>query len=215
VVKGGLMADIEFAHLFPEWVLSWSLHQVCKDVSEFWNLPIVHPTNKPGNPTKFSVLFPSLVKMPMLYFETPFRREEAKSYGIPETEYKKVFWGLRPDFVIKDDNKSLILLLESKSGDKPEKIYAFPKERSYYEFLRQCNTIQNKGFYYIVPKAHAGICKFYLTENFQPQQNLYSGLICWEDFFPIIHNEVMKTVLDQVFNEIEGLQKLQEWEKNR
>lgn len=126
------MSENEFTHLFPEWVLSWSLHQTCKDTSGFWDLPIVHPTNEPDIPTKFSAFFPSLAKAPMLYFETPFENEEEKSCGIPETDYEKAFWGLRPDFVIKDGDRSLIIL-ESKSGDKPEKIYSLPKERSYYD----------------------------------------------------------------------------------
>lgn len=125
------MSENEFTHLIPEWVLSWSLHQTCKDTSGFLDLPIVHPTNEPDIPTKFSAFFPSLAKAPMLYFETPFENEEAKSCGIPETDYEKAFWGLRPDFVIKDGDRSLIIL-ESKSGDKPEKIYSLPKERSYY-----------------------------------------------------------------------------------
>jgi hypothetical protein len=152
------MAEIEFAHLFPEWVLSWSLHQACKDASDFWNLRIVHSVGKPENPKTFSILFPSSTKTPMLYFEKPFRKEEAEIYGIPEITYERIYWGLRPDFVINDGDRSLILL-EAKGGDKPEKIYALPKERSYYEFLRQCNKITNKGFYYVIPKAHVGFCK--------------------------------------------------------
>ena len=132
------MVEIEFGHLFPEWVLSWSLHKACKDASEFLNLRIVYSTSEPDTPKKFSALFPSPKKAPMLCFKKPFKKEEAEICGISEKEYERTFWGLRPDFAIKDGNQSLILL-ESTSRDKPEKIYAFPKERTYYEFLQQCN----------------------------------------------------------------------------
>jgi hypothetical protein len=206
------MAEIEFAHLFPEWVLSWSLHQACKDASEFWNLRIVHSAGGPENPKAFSTLFPSLTKAPMLCFEKPFQKEEAEICGISEIDYERTFWGLRPDFVIKDGDRSLILL-ESKSGDKPEKIYTFPKEQSYYEFLRQCNKITNRGFYYVIPKAHAGFCKMCLAEYFPEEPNLHSGYICWEDLLSIISNEIIRTVSDQVLKEMEGLKKLQERQK--
>lgn len=205
------MSEDEFTYLFPEWVLSWSLHQACKDASEFWNLRIVHSTNKPDIPTKFSTLFPSLAKAPMLYFEKPFKKEEAEIYDIPEITYERTFWGLRPDFVIKAGDGSLILL-ESKSGDKPEKIYAFPKERSYYEFLRQCNKITNKGFYYVIPKVHAAFCKMCLAEYFLEEPNVHSGFVCWEDLLSIIGDEIIRTVSDQVLKEMEGLKKLQEWQ---
>jgi hypothetical protein len=89
------MAEIEFAHLFPEWVLSWSLHQACKNASEFWNLRIVHSVAEPENPKTFSILFPSSTKVPVLYFEKPFKKEEAEIYGIPEITYEMIFWGLR------------------------------------------------------------------------------------------------------------------------
>jgi len=206
------MAEIEFAHHFPEWVLSSSLHQACKDASEFWNLRIVHSVGKPENPKTFSSLFPSLTKAPMLYFEKPFKKEEAEIYGIPEITYERIFWGLRPDFVINDGDRSLILL-EAKSGDKPEKIYAFPKERSYYEFLRQCNKITKKGFYYVIPKAHVGFCKICLAEYFPEKPNLHSGFVCWEDLLSIIGNEITRTVSDQVLKEMDGLKKLREWQK--
>jgi hypothetical protein len=203
------MAEIEFAHLFPEWVLSWSLHQACKDASRFWNLPIVHSIDRPENPKTFSILFPPLTKAPTLYFEKPFKKEEAEIYDIPEINYEKTFWGLRPDFVIKDGDRSLILL-ESKSGDKPEKIYTFPKEQSYYEFLRQCNKITNRGFYYVIPKAHAGFCKMCLAEYFPEEPNLHSGFVCWEDLLSIIGDEIIRTVLNEVSKEMQGLQKLRE-----
>lgn len=206
------MAEIEFAHLFPEWVLSWSLHQACKDASEFWNLRIVHSVGKPENPKTFSSLFPSSTKAPTLCFEKPFKKEEVEIYGIPEITYERIFWGLRPNFVINDGNRSLILL-ETKSGDKPEKIYAFPKERSHYEFLRQCNKIRNKGFYYVIPKAHVGFCRICLAEYFPEKPNLHSGFVCWEDLLSIISNEITRTVSDQVLKEMDGLKKLREWQK--
>jgi len=206
------MPDIEIAHLFPEWVLSWSLHQACMDASEFWNLRIVHSTNEPDIPKKFPAFFPSLAKAPMLCFEKPFKREETEIYGIPEMNYERTFGGLRPDFVIKDGDRSLIIL-QSKSGDKPEKIYAFPKERSYYEFLRQCNKITNKGFYYVIPKVHAAFCKICLAEYFPEEPNLHSGFVCWEDLLSIIGDEIISTALNEISKEIEGLKKLQEWQK--
>ncbi len=204
------MADIEIAHLFPASVLSWSLHQACKDASEFWNLRIVHSVGG-HEPKAFSSLFPSLTKAPMLCFEKPFKKEEAEIYGVPEN-YEKTFWGLRPDFVIKDGDQSLILL-ESKSGDKPEKIYGFPKERTYYEFLRQCNKMTNRGFYYFIPRAHAGFCRICLAEYFPEEPNLHSGFICWEDLLSIIGEEIIRTVSDQVLKEMEGLKQLQERKK--
>ena len=204
------MADIEFAHLFPASVLSWSLHQACKDASEFWNLRIVHSVGG-HEPKVFSSLFPSLTKAPMLCFEKPFKKEEAEIYGVPEN-YEKTFWGLRPDFVIKDGDQSLILL-ESKSGDKPEKMYGFPKERTYYEFLRQCTKITNKGFYYLIPRAHAGFCKICLGEYFSQKPNIHSGFVCWEDLLSIIGDEIINTVSDQVSREMEGLKKLREWQE--
>jgi hypothetical protein len=206
------MSDIEFAHFFPEWVLSWSLHQACKDASEFWNLRIVHSTSEPDIPRKFSTLFPSLFNAPMLHFETPFKREQAEIYGIPETNYERTFRGLRPDFVIKDGDRSLIIF-GSKSGDKPEKSYAFPKEQPYYEFLRQCNKITNKGFYYVIPRAHVGFCRICLREYFPEEPSFQSGFVCWEDLLPIIGEEIIRTVLDQVSKEMEGLKKLREWQE--
>ena len=206
------MADIEFAHLFPEWVLSWSLHQACKDASHFWNLRIVHSVRVPENPKTFSTLFPSLTKAPMLHFEKVFKKEKAEIYGIPEINYERTFGGLRPDFLIKDGDRSLIIL-ESKSGDKPEKIYGFPKERTYYEFLRQCNKITKKGFYYVIPKVHAAFCKICLAEYFPEEPNLHSGFVLWEDLLSIIGDEIIRTVSDQVLKEMEGLKKLQEWQK--
>jgi hypothetical protein len=211
--KGDLMTDIELAHLFPEWVLSWSLHQACKDASEFWNLPILHSIRRPENPKAFSTLFPSLTKAPMLCFEEPFRKEEAEIYGIPEINHERILLGLSPDFVIKDEDGSFIILLESRSGDKPEKIYSFPKERSCYEFLRQCNKITNRGFYYIIPKVHVGICKFCLAEYFPEEPNLHSGFICWEDLLSIIGDEITRVVLNEVSKEMEGLKKLREYQK--
>jgi hypothetical protein len=206
------MKEIEITHLFPEWVLSWSLHQACQDASEFWNLRIVHSTSEPDIPQKFSALFPSLTNAPMLCFEELIKREEAEIYGIPEINYERSFGGLRPDFAIKDGDRSLIML-QSKSADKPEKIYVFPKERSHYEFLRQCNKITKRGFYYVVPKVHAAFCKICLTEYFQEESNVHSGFICWEDLLSIIGDEIIRTVSDQVLKEMEGLKKLQEWQK--
>ena len=205
------MAEIEVAHHFPEWILSWSLHHACKDASEFLNLRIVHSMGG-HEPKTFSGLFPSLAKAPMLCFEKPIKKEEAEIYGIREMIYEKTFFGLRPDFVIKDGNRSLVLL-EPKSGDKPEKIYAFPKERCYYEFLRQCNKIAKRGFYYVIPRAHAAFCRICLAEYFPEEPNLHSGFVLWEDLLSIIGNEIIKTVSDQVLKEMEGLKKLREWQK--
>ena len=206
------MLDIEFAHLFPKWVLSWSLHQACKDASEFWSLPIVHSIGEPENPKRFSSLFPSLTKAPMLCFEKPLKKEEAEIYGISEMNYERSFWGLCPDLVIKDGDQSLILL-ESKSGEKPEKIFGFPKERPHYEFLRQCNKITNKGFYYVIPKAHVGFCKICLAEYFPERPNLHSGYVCWEDLLSIIGDEIIRTVINEVLKEMEGLKRLRQWQK--
>jgi hypothetical protein len=203
------MAEIEIAHLFPEWVLSWSLHQTCKDASEFWNLPIVHSINSPEAPKALSALFPSSAQAPALWFERPFKKEETEIYGIPEIDYERTFCGLRPDFVIRDEDR-LLILLESKSGDKPEKIYALPKERCYYEFLRQCNKIKKRGFYYVIPRAHAGFCKICLGEYFPKDPNLHSGFICWEDLLPIIGDEIIRTVEGLVLKEMEGVKKLRE-----
>lgn len=206
------MAEIEIAHFFPEWILSWSLNQACKDTSEFWNLPIVHTIDTAETPKAFSTLFPSSAQAPALWFERPFRKEETEIYGIPEIDYERNFWGLRPDFVIRDEDR-LLILLESKSGDKPEKIYALPKERCYYEFLRQCNKIKKRGFYYVIPRAHAGFCKICLGEYFPREPNLHSGFICWEDLLPIIGDEIIRAVTDQTTKQMEGLKRLQEYRK--
>jgi hypothetical protein len=206
------MSEIEITHLFPEWVLSWSLHEACQDTSKFWNLPIVYPMSRPDSPKAFSNLFPSVTKPPMLCFERPFNKEEAEICGIPEIYYERTFCGLRPDFAIKDGDRSLIIL-EPRSGDKPEKIYTFPEERSYYEFLRQCNKITKRGFYYVIPKVHTAFCKICLVEYFPEEPNLHSGFICWEDLLLIIGDEIIRTVSDQVSKEMEGLKKLGEWQK--
>jgi len=204
------MTEIEFTHLFPASVLSRSLHQACEDVSGLWNLPIVHSMG--GNePRTFSSIFPSSTKASMLCFEKPFKKEEAEICGVSEIDYEKTFGGLRPDFVIKGDQS--LILLESKSGDKPEKIYGFPKERTYYEFLRQCTKITNKGFYYLIPRAHAGFCKICLGEYFSQKPNIHSGFVCWEDLLSIISDEIINTVSDQVSREMEGLKKLREWQE--
>jgi len=42
---------------------------------------------------------------------------------------------------------------------------------------------------------------------------LHSGYICWEDLLSIIRDEIVRTVSDQVLKEMEGLKKLQEWQK--
>jgi hypothetical protein len=205
------VVEIEFAHLFPEWVLSWSLHQACKDASGFWNLRIVHSMG--GHEARtFSSIFPSSIKASMLCFEKPFKKEETEIWGVSEKDYEKTFWGLRPDFAIKGDQS--LILLESKSGDKPEKIYGFPRERTYYEFLRQCTKITNKGFYYLIPRAHAGFCKICLGEYFLEKPNIHSGFVCWEDLLPIIGDEIIGTVADRVLKEMEGLKKLRECQKN-
>jgi hypothetical protein len=103
--------------------------------------------------------------------------------------------------------------LKSKSGDKPEKIYAFPKERSYYEFLRQCNDVASKGFYYLIPKVHVAFCRICLAEYFQGERNLHSGFVCWEDLLSVIGDEIIRTVLNEVSKEMEGLKQLRECQK--
>jgi hypothetical protein len=52
-----------------------------------------------------------------------------------------------------------------------------------------------------------------LAEYFPEEPNLRSGFVLWEDLLPIIGDEIIRTVSDQVLKEMEGLKKLQEWQK--
>lgn len=54
--RGGFIAEIEISHLFPEWVLSRPLYEVCQDASEFWNPKIVHSIGG-HEPKAFSSLY--------------------------------------------------------------------------------------------------------------------------------------------------------------
>jgi len=126
------MEELSFTELFPEWVLSYALHKVCKDTTELWNRPIVRPVITAENLKKFSDIFPlSSLTPPMLYFERPFQKNEARYYGIPPDDFEKCFWGLRPDFIILEEKQSLIILFEAKGGEIPDKAWKHPKEISY------------------------------------------------------------------------------------
>jgi hypothetical protein len=210
------MEGVSFTELFPEWVLSSALQKACKDTTELWDRPIIHPAVAPENLKKFSDIFPSSLFTPLvLHFERPFQKNEAKYYSIPPHDFEKYFWSLRPDFIILEEKQSLILLLEAKGGEVPDKAWKHPKEISYYRFLVKCNWSQ-KGFYYIIPKKFSEGFKKCLTdaEYFEPS-DVHTGLIYWEDLLPIIDDEVTGTALDQVIKEMKGLEQLRKWKKNR
>jgi hypothetical protein len=153
----------------------------------------------------------------MLYSEKTFQKSEANKYGFlkkdDKDEYEKWFWSLRPDFIIQDENQSLLILLEAKGGEVPAKTWKHPKEHAYYQFLLKCKWPQ-KGFYYIIPEKFSEECKNCLTndKHFEPS-NVPTGLIYWEDLLPIIGDEIMKIALKQVLNEMKGLEKLLNWQK--
>jgi hypothetical protein len=207
------MSESEFTECFPEWALSWSLKEVCNGNPRFWNWPVVHPTRAPNQTKKFSDLFP-LANTPILIYEKPFVKGDWKTYGIPDEEYKKTFWSLRPDFAIEDNCRTLVLI-EAKGGELRPRTWTNPKEHLYYDFLKKCGeSIKNKGFYYIIPKKYANNCMSCLTDtkNFEPSENIQTGFICWESLLDLIYEKLIETMLDHViFSGIEGLKKLRQW----
>jgi hypothetical protein len=218
------MEEKELTHKFPEWVLSYSLQKAYEQKLNFWKEfreKDVHLTNKPNSPQKFSDLFPSLTESPKLICDKPFKEKDYERYGIEKEIFKNKFWSLRPDFIIENEEQSLIILLDAKSGEpKPvNKIYTVPKntkpkEKLYYEFVLKCTTFQQKGFFYIIPKTHIESCKILLQEHFKPQTMLQTGFFLWEDLLSIIYEKILETVVEVVSKEMNGLQELREWRKN-
>jgi hypothetical protein len=206
------MPEYEFTELFPEWALSWSLSEVCKEKPKFWDWSIVHPTNEPDLAKKFSDLF-NLIESPVLHFERPFTKEEWKVFKISDEYYKKTFWSLRPDFIIKDNKQSLVLL-EAKGGKIQEKVWTHPKECSYFQFLKDCKVPLQKGFYYIIPRTYTEKCKNCLNKYFTPEDNIQTGFIYWEDLLPIINQRLTEMILDRLIDEIQGLKELRQWQKD-
>ncbi|MGA2516477.1 MAG: hypothetical protein ABSG44_07990 [Thermodesulfobacteriota bacterium] len=219
------MEEKEFTHKFPEWVLSASLAEACKlddtptyDTSKFWSqLNVVRDRNDLDKSKTFSELFhlPSS-KPPMLYPEKAFAIEDAEYYGIRPDIFRSTFWSLRPDFLIQNKELSLIILLEAKGGEVPPKAWRDPKELRYYDFLCKC-SLSYKGFYYIIPQKSYGDCKRCLSnpKYFEPKKDIQTGMIFWEGLLDIIDDDLMKTSLDQVLRETEGLKTLREWQKDK
>jgi hypothetical protein len=218
------MEEKEFTQKFPEWVLSYSLYEAYKqDTFKFWEEFFridVYLTTKPNDPQKLKALFPSLGEAPGLFYDTPFKEKDYERYGINEDIYKNKFWSLRPDFIIENEEKSLIILFDAKSGEPKQfkKIYTVQKdtklkEKLYYEFLLDCRSFQQKGFFYIIPKAHIEPCSILLQEHFKPQPTLQTGFILWEDLLPIIYEKILESVIDVVSKEMNGLQELRKWRK--
>ncbi len=207
------MTETEFSHLFPEELLALSLHRACQDASKFWSLPIIRSVVNSEVPEKFSDLYPPSTKASMLCFQKPIDREEAERFGVSPMDYGRSFWWLRPDFLIKNGNDSLIIL-EAKSGDKPERIYSVPAEWPYYEFLWRCSKVSKRGFYYIVPRAHVSFCKVCLGEYFREEPSQHAGFICWEDLLSVIGDDLVRTVSEQISREADGLRSLLDsWRK--
>lgn len=207
------MLEHMFTHFFPEWVLSVSLGQSCKDsTSNFWEQPIVHPTEESTKLSKFSDLFPLSSVKTVFHWEKPFKKSEAKLYGIPEERYKTTFWSLRPDFMVTYKDQ-LIILLDAKGGEVPSDTWNPPKELSYYRFLTECGQSFMKGFYYIIPEKYKDDCLRCLAKYFPPSQTIHTGFICWENFLSIIDDEMIHLTLDQLIKEMEGLKHLRDWQK--
>src|SRR5438552_18117839 len=145
------MPDEDFTELFPEWELSWALRIACRDEIKFWGLPVVHILESSG-PTSLDDLFPSESDKPEMIPEASFRKGYASRYGISEDQFKTIYWSLRPDFLIERKDPSLCVLVEAKGGESiPKKTWTHPKEKRYYDFLKDATSIDQKGFCYIIP----------------------------------------------------------------
>jgi hypothetical protein len=205
------MAD--FTHVFPEWALAWSLRQASTtDATRFWTEALFHPAGAPGEALRLASMFPDVAVIPTLQHECSFPRDGAARYGINDDRYRTTFWGLRPDFVVETEDPSLLVLLDAKGGQVPDRTWRDPKELTYFRFLNEC-AVQHKAFAYIVPAVHADRCRTCLMEYFRSSASVRTGFLLWEELLPLIYDELVATALDQIIKEMEGLKSLREWRR--
>jgi hypothetical protein len=199
-----------FAHLFPEWALTWSLRKSCnKDASRLWREIQFYPAGGQSK-TTLAEAFPTPT-VPRLLHERAFLKKDQQRYGIDVGRYESTFWSLRPDFTFESADQSLLLLLEAKAGVISSSAWKHPKV-AYRQFLEECANPQRKGFFYIIPQEYAENFRKCLTEHFAgPVQ---TGLFLWEDLLPVIYEKLMETAIDQVAKEMDGLRKIRAWREH-
>ena len=115
-------------------------------------------------------------------------------------------------FVVETEDSSLLVLLDAKGGQVPDRTWRDPKELTYFRFLNEC-AVQRKAFAYIVSAVHADRCRTCLMEYFRSSPSVRTGFLLWEELLPLIYDELVATALDQVIKEMEGLKSLREWRR--
>ncbi len=127
-----------FTHMFPEWVLSDSLWEACKqDATRLWKQDVVQLCGEKSARSLASIF--DISEAPKFFREDPFPKpsECAARFQISDQKRCESFWGLRPDFSFFLIN-SVCVFLEAKSGEtSPFKRSGRPKETRYYELLHE------------------------------------------------------------------------------
>ena len=200
----------EFTHLFPEWALSWSLDRSVGDAASFWRTATYTPTAGPASGRPLADILQGQ-STPSLRCERAFLKHEAPYFGLDETTYQRTFWGLRPDFVAESDGAATLLILEAKGGRISDSVWTNPKELLYHRFLQTCTVPRTKGLLYIVPRQAAERALTCLRDQFPADSSITTGVLMWEQLLPVIYDRLIETALDQIIQEMHGLQALRTW----
>jgi hypothetical protein len=194
---------------FREWHLALALAH--SGGPRLWNLEVVQMVPAVTSHISLAHLFESDTP-PAFSSEGPFRAEDADRYGFENEHYRKTFWGLRPDFMFRAEG--VMILLEAKAPGVSPGTWKDPKEKTYYQFLKDC-SIAKTAFLYIVPGSAAPACEASLSWHFQSSSKVRAGYILWEDLLPCLAPFLLEVAVDELVRASRGLQRLRSWQQEQ
>jgi len=209
-----MFEDTQLAHLFPEWQLSYALYEWsrCDPADRLWNKQVVHTIDRLNTSRSLEEIYGNAEQLSFHHQEW-LPTNGGKLYGIENNDYSR-FVGLIPDFRLETSDKSLIIILEAKSGIKVPPSSRPLKEHLYLQFLEKASIPRRKGFFFLVPDKTTNGYLELLKRQARPEGALVLGIISWENLLDLICDHLIKQALGQLLNITNGLRRLRTWRKH-
>jgi hypothetical protein len=182
--------------------LAEALGKISSDPYKFWTQQVIQVVPRDGEVYALSDLYPQ-VQAPKLEPQRSFLSNEAQYFGIEKEEYRRTYWGLRPDFTLRGE--SVLILLEAKSKGVPTKVWREPKEERYYRLL--CDSrISERGFFYIVPSSEEANCfKCLSKEAFHTVSRIRVGYVLWDSLLPLLEANLLEVAVHELLRVSSGV----------
>jgi len=212
--------DVFMEH-FPEWELCLALEVACQakrgKLQELLKARLFVGGSEGPKESTLEQLFSPSPSLSGIDHQRGLIWRDAERWGFEKEHFDQTYWTLRPDFIIDDLASQTLVLLEAKGGSLPNNYWKQErlKESKYDDFLKEAKTLKSKGLFFIIPQKFQSECSTFMNRLASSLDGIMRGWFLWEDLMPVINDELMRAVVDELIKETKGLKILRDWEANK